>query len=151
MQRLLRARIAAAQMNTDLEMERAEKDYQQKQSEASKKQTLFDQDDIQMDEPTVIIKPKETEPKPPCPSAMPSFLDRFQVQMKEKQQTPQLSSTPAAGMKALSFFSALAQRQPTTTLDIKKPLSSVFKLKKDLGANGKQVSAKKEQPPATNI
>ena len=51
MQRLLRARIAAAQMNTDLEMETAEKDYQ-KQIAATKSKTgmsMFD-DDIQMDE-----------------------------------------------------------------------------------------------------
>lgn len=57
MQRLVRARIAAAQLNTDLEMEEAQKEYELKQKQKEEQQAnqpkesailarLLDDDDI---------------------------------------------------------------------------------------------------------
>lgn len=77
MQRLLRARIAAAKMNTDLEMEEAEKEYLQQQ----KKVVALDNDDIQMAEEKTISEPvgqkfefKVPEDRPVAPKISLSFI-----------------------------------------------------------------------------
>ena len=114
-QRLLKARIAASQICTDLEMENAENEYNQKQTEKQKQGSFIDEDDIQM--PDVPIQ----APKVPSIATLIT-----QVKPKVQKVTPEPMKMPMVVQKK-QFFNIDIQQNTKPQMNIlKKPISLTF-------------------------